>query len=258
MDTQKVIELVKRTKDIILDKKKAAEIEVKGYGDFVTQVDFAVQNFLFGELSSLYPDIQCVGEESDNKNTDYDKSMWILDPIDGTANLVYGLNQSAVSLGLVKNREPVFGVVYNPFSNELFWAEKGKGAYLGDKKISVTNAKTLSDSLISAGTSPYYKGLAEENFTEMCEVFKRCLDIRRFGAAAIDLCNLASGRIDGYFEKRLKPWDYAAGAIIVREAGGKITNFDLGEIAFDRPDDIIATNSNIHLELAELLKSVKR
>lgn len=258
MDTQKVIELVKKTKDIILDKKKASEIEVKGYGDFVTQVDFAVQGFLFKELSVLYPSIQCVGEESDNKNVDYEKSMWILDPIDGTANLVYGLNQSAVSLGLVEKGEPVFGVVYNPFSGELFWGEKGKGAYLHDKKLSVTKAEKMSDSLIGVGTSPYYKELADENFSEMCEVFKRCLDIRRFGAAALDLCNLAAGRIDGFYEKRLKPWDYTAGAVIVTEAGGKITNFNLGKIAFDRPDDIIATNSKIHSELADVLKNVKK
>lgn len=250
---EKVIDIVKQTKNIILDTNKKTAVTVKGWGNYVTQVDFEVQAFLKRRLHALYPSIQFVGEEETAAANFEDASVWVLDPIDGTANLIHNLNQSAVSLGLIKNYEPVLGVVYNPFTNELFYAEKGKGAYFNDERIFVSGTNSLKQSLISMGTAPYDKTLAEDVFSSTCEVYKRCEDIRRFGAAALELCYLAAGRTDGFFERNLKPWDYAAGAAILNEAGGKITNYSLGPVSFETPDDIIASNGKIHDELYSVL-----
>ncbi len=247
-----IIDLIKETKGIILDVRKQSDVTIKGYGNYVTQVDYSVQAFLKEFLFKLYPHIQFLGEE-EPKTINFDKAVWILDPIDGTANLVRNLNQSAVSLALVENRTPILGVVYNPFSDEIFYAEKGKGAFLNGKPIAVSNASSLKNSLISIGTAPYNKELADDIFHSVCEIYKRCEDVRRFGAAAIELCNLAAGRIDGFFEKHLKPWDYAAGAVILKEAGGKITNYEHGTISFEKPDDIIASNGLFHDELTSIL-----
>lgn len=248
-----IIDVVKRTKIIIMDVNKKSAVTIKGYGNYVTKVDFEVQTFLKNELHTLYPDIQFMGEEEATAVTFENNSVWILDPIDGTSNLIHNLNQSAVSLGLVANFEPILGVVYNPFSDELFYAEKGKGAYFNGRPISVSKKASLQESLISFGTAPYDKALADDVFSSACEIYKRCEDLRRFGAAALELCYLASGRTDGFFERNLKPWDYAAGAAILNEAGGKITNYSLGPVSFETPDDIIASNGKIHDELYSVL-----
>ncbi|MBQ7032817.1 MAG: inositol monophosphatase [Clostridia bacterium] len=249
----KVANLIQETKNIIFDARKKASVEVKGYGNYVTQVDYAVQNFLKENLRRLYPEIQFMGEEGDREVIDFDGLVWILDPIDGTCNLVRGLNQSAVSLGLVKNRVPILGVVYNPFAEELFYAEAGQGSYLNGVRISVSDAPTLHESLISLGTAPYNKELGRETFETAYEIYGRCEDLRRFGAAAIELCNLAAGRTDGFFERNLKPWDYAGGAAILKEAGGIITNYKGGAISFEKPDDIVASNGKIQNELLEIV-----
>ncbi len=249
----KIVELVKETKPIIFDREKRSNITNKGYADYVTQVDFEVQKFLSEKLAELYPDIQFMGEEGERKDIDMTKSVWILDPIDGTANLVHNFNQSAVSLGLVVNNEPILGVVYNPFSDEVFYAEKGKGAYLNGKEIHVTDSKTMKECIICAGTAPYYKDLARDTADTIYRVMCASEDIRRYGSAAIDLCNVASGRVDGFFERMLKPWDYAAGIAILTEAGGMATNYDLGSIAYDRPDNIIASNGLIHEEFRNIV-----
>ncbi len=249
-----ILSLVRNTREIIFDLDLKNNVDIKGYGNYVTQVDYNVQKFLRESLEKLYPEIQFMGEEGERESIDFKKSVWILDPIDGTANLVHNLNQSAVSLGLVENRVPVMGIVYNPFSDELFYAEKGKGAYLNGQQIHVSKAKTLSDSLISIGTAPYDKALGKETFDVVYEIYCKCQDVRRFGAAAIELCNLAAGRIDGFFEMNLKPWDYAAGVVILREAGGEIYNYDCEEISYEYPDNIIASNSKIQSELFEIIQ----
>ena len=130
---QNVIDLVKSTKEIVFSEEKLSEIVAKGYADFVTGVDLAVQSYIEGRLGEMFPDVQFMGEEGDKGTLDFSGRIWILDPIDGTSNLIHHLNMSAVSLALVENRIPVFGVVYNPFTDEIFWAEKGKGAYKNRK-----------------------------------------------------------------------------------------------------------------------------
>lgn len=250
----KVLSLVRKTKEIILDLELKNNVKEKGYGNYVTQVDISVQKFLRESLMRLYPAIQFMGEEGEQTSIDFKKPVWILDPIDGTANLIRGLRQSAVSIALAENGVPVLGAVYNPFSDELFYAEKGNGAYLNGDRIHVSDAETLRDSLISIGTAPYDKQLARETFDAVYEIYCGCQDIRRFGAAAIELCNLAAGRLDGFFEMNLKPWDYAAGAIILQEAGGEINNYEGNPVALAHPDNIISSNGKIHSELFHILQ----
>lgn len=253
---EKLIELIKETRKIALDRDSACDISVKGAADFVTKVDMGVQEFLRPRLAELYPDVQFMSEEKDNSEIDMDGKVWILDPIDGTTNLIHDYKMSAVSLGMTDKGVPVLGIVYNPFSDEMFYAEKGKGAYLNGKRISVANADTLEKSLISVGTSPYYKELADVNFELIKRFFIASEDIRRCGSAALDLCYLACGRIDGYFEQNLKPWDYAAGIAILREAGGTVTDMEGGEPSYMVPSHIIASNGKIHGEMQNLIKEV--
>lgn len=249
-----LIDLVKNTKKLIINVDVSSEFEVKGKADYVTKVDFAVQKFIKEELSKKYPEIQFMGEENDNLNLDLTKPLWILDPIDGTTNLIHDYKMSAVSLALMDEKEPILGIVYNPFTDEIFYAEKGEGAFLNGTKIEVCCAKKIDETIISIGTSPYEKYRADENFEIFKNIFINAQDIRRSGSAALDICYVAAGRLGGYLERGLKPWDYAAGSIILKEAAGKITNWESEEIDFGKYSDVLCTNSFIHDELRNLTK----
>ncbi|MGN1115401.1 MAG: inositol monophosphatase family protein [Candidatus Ornithomonoglobus sp.] len=252
---EKLLELIKETKKIALDRGSANDVTVKGLADFVTKVDMGVQEFLRPRLAELYPEVQFMSEEKDNSDIDFGGKVWVLDPIDGTTNLIHDYKMSAVSLGMVDNGIPVMGVVYNPFTEELFYAQKGKGAFLNGKAVKVTNADTLAKSLISVGTSPYRKELADKNFDIIKKLFTASEDIRRCGSAALDLCYTACGRIDGFFERNLKPWDYSAGITILREAGGMVTDMEGNEPSYQVPSDIVATNGIIHDEMMKILSA---
>ena len=217
--------------------------------DYVTQVDFSVQKHLTEELARLYPDIQFLGEEGQKHALDWMRPVWILDPVDGTTNLIHDFQESCVSLGLWDGRELVFGCVYNPFHEELFTAVKGQGAYLNGKKMTVSDRPDLRHSLIMVGTSPYEKNRADEVFDKMKRLFVASEDIRRSGSAAIDLCTVACGRADGFFEYNLKPWDYAASAAIIMEAGGSVTGLDGKPIFPGENAVVVASNGHIQQEL---------
>ena len=248
---QTLTELVHKTRPLILDTENARRITVKGQADFVTQVDTNVQAYLKERLLELDSHIQFMGEENHMNCIDSSRPSWILDPIDGTTNLIYDFRHSGVSLGYYDGSEVTMGVIYNPFTEETFAAAKGQGATLNGQPIRVTDNKALQNSLISLGTSPYDKELAEENFEMFLKIFKHSLDIRRSGSAALDLAYVACGRLDGYVEKNLKPWDFAAGAIILQEAGGKITDLCGQPLDFCRNQNILASNGKIHEELRE-------
>lgn len=185
----------------------------------------------------------------ENKDSEY---LWIVDPLDGTTNFAHDFPHFAVSIGLVKNGEIIMGVVYDPFKNELFQAAKGTGAFINSKPVEVSKISGLNKSLLATGF-PASKGKTlEENFTYFKEFICRSQAVRRPGSAALDLCYVAAGRLDGFWELNLSPWDVVAGACIVREAGGKITNFDSEEF---NPyiKNIIASNSLIHEQIKEVL-----
>ena len=254
MEWQAVIRLVEQAGAILLDRAAAQKITVKGRADYVTQVDFAVQEFLKTELAALTPSIPLMSEEQDNRTLDFSQPLWILDPVDGTTNLIHGFPASAVSLGLLEQGNVTLGVVYNPFRQELFTAKAGQGAFCNGASIQVKPTADLAHSLLAIGTSPYDRELIPKNFALFAKLFSRCEDIRRTGSAALDLCDLACGRTDGYLERNLKPWDYAGASVILTEAGGMLTDFAGQPVDFTQNSDCLASAPGLHPALLDLLR----
>ena len=254
---EQMVELVKSTKNIIFNEELSSAVTEKGLADYVTKVDTEVQSYLKEKLYQLRPDALFMGEEGEHKALDKSKPCWILDPIDGTTNLIHHYNTSAVSLALLENGKITKGIVYNPFTEQLFTSERGKGAYLNGKRISVSTRERQNDWLISIGTSPYEKDRADYLFELFKRIYKKTTDIRRSGSAALDLCYLACGMTDGYLEQNLKPWDYAAGSLILEEAGGRVTTWNGSEIDFYNNCDILAgTPKNHKMLLDEISKTL--
>lgn len=248
----KVIALVRKTKKIILNPLLRNNFHEKGVNDYVTAVDKEVSSFLKSGLKKLYKDIAFVSEEEDIK--DLQNNRWILDPIDGTVNLMFDYRLSSVSLGLMLDNKIVFGIVYNPFTSETFTAEKGKGAFLNGKQKLTVSQHPISKSLIEFGLGSTRKDEADESFNLAKEIFKDCIDIRRIASSALSICYIAARRIDGFLDKSLKPWDYAAASLILEEAGGIITDFSGHSIQFDFPTSIIASNGKNHNHLLGKVK----
>lgn len=254
MDYESIIALVKQTKSLIVSEDMRHDVHMKGFADFVTATDIAISNFLKKELQDRYPDIGFFCEEEDGQLSD---PSWILDPIDGTTNYVYGYPLSTVSLALYEGGQVVFGVVYNPYSDECFTAQKGKGAWVNGRRLSVIK-REMKDSIVEFGAGSSRKADADINFAIAKDIFKNCIDIRRICSSALDLCFMADGRIDGYFEQHLKPWDYAAGSLILTEAGGMLTDYDGQPLPMDRPSSIIASNGVIHREIQQIIGRYKK
>ena len=251
-DIEILIKLVKQTKQFVENREMADCVKVKGLADYVTQVDVGIQNFLKEKLSKLAPEIQFLGEEEGLHEMSC-STFWILDPIDGTTNLIHGYLHSVVSLGLCHEGEMVLGIIYDPFREEVFYAEKGKGSYLNGKPIHVSDAESLCQTMIGAGTAPYNRELATENFARIQRVYEASQDIRRTGSAAMDFAYTACGRQGGYFEVVLQPWDFAAGMIIIEEAGGMITDFEGKPLNPQKAGCVAASNGKVHQELLELM-----
>ena len=247
---QDVIELVKRTKTFVENRERASHIKVKGPADYVTQVDTDIQQFLAKELGRLAPEIQFLGEEEGLHQMTGD-TYWILDPIDGTTNLIHDYQHSVVSLGLYDKGEIVMGIVYDPFREDVYHAQKG--SFLNGNPIQVSAAETLGETIVAIGTSPYDKELAEKNFRCFQRIFEKSQDIRRTGSAALDLAYVACGRTGGFFEARLSPWDFAAGMLLVTEAGGRVTDYAGGPLNLLKRGSVVASNGKIHEALRALL-----
>ena len=164
VEITKIQDIVREAAKLFADRNAAEHIMEKGHCDYVTAVDEAVQAFMQKQLGALYSEIQFMGEEQDNSEIDMSGLVWVLDPVDGTTNLIHDYQSSAISLALLENREPILGIVYNPYMDEMFWAEKGKGSFLNGRPIHISNAGCMAESLISVGTSPYYKDKADEIF----------------------------------------------------------------------------------------------
>lgn len=252
MELQEIIALVKETKAFVGNRERAGHIKTKGRADYVTQVDTDIQSFLARELGSRFPDIQFLGEEEGLHEMLVD-TYWILDPIDGTTNLIHDYQHSVVSLALCEKGEITMGVVYDPFREDVYHAQKGKGSFLNGSPIHVSEAETLSETIVSVGTSPYDRELSEQNFQRIRRVFDSAQDIRRTGTAAMDLAYVACGRTGGFFEPKLSPWDFAAGQLLVREAGGRVTDFAGEALDLSRRGSVVASNGKIHGELRGLL-----
>lgn len=254
IDAEKIISLVESIKPLFEDNKRASRVTEKGKADFVTEVDYAVQKRIKDGLLEQYPEIQFMAEEKDNSEIDFSGDVFILDPVDGTSNLIHDFQHSALSLGYVENGILTYGIVYKPYTNELWCAEKGKGAFLNGERIHVSSVESLERSLVLFGTSPYHHEYADKVFETAKKIFLDCSDVRRLGSAALDLAYVASGRAECYFELNLKPWDYAAGVLLVEESGGKVTDYAGNPIHLDRPCDIFAGNGRINGAVQQYLQ----
>ena len=241
----KIIEIVKEAGKIILSahNQESTITAKEGKKNFVTKYDVAVQDFLFNELGKAFPEAEFVGEEGEN---DFKSNAlrFIIDPIDGTTNFVKDYHMSAISVALLQGKEVVAGVVYNPYLDEIFYAIKGQGAFCNGKKISVSS-QPMSNALILFGSAPYNKELFPKTMEILSEYFYKALDIRRGGSAALDLCYVACGRAELYFELVVSPWDFAAGKLLVEEAGGVVTSFEGEALSFEGKTSILAKNNVI-------------
>ena len=237
-----------------------AGVTVKpGDANFVTAYDVAVEDYLCRELSKQMPDAVIIGEEAEENHTELLRTSLalIIDPIDGTTNFIHNRRYSAISVGVCDHGTMTYGAVYHPYEDRLYHAEKDHGAFVltadGRDTPIHTADHTLAQSLSCFGTSPYYKEeLGEKTFRAAFEIFKHTRDIRRSGSAALDLAEIAAGSIDLFLEYRLSPWDYAAGSLLITEAGGKITQTDGSPITFDHPCSILAGNPKAHGEMLGL------
>jgi myo-inositol-1(or 4)-monophosphatase len=230
------------------------QVTKKRHNDFVTEVDQAAEQAIIDVLKAAYPDHAILAEESGPSANlhDENENVWIIDPLDGTTNFIHGFPQYCVSIALRQRGQITQAVVYDPNRNDLFTATKGGGAYLNDKRIRVTRRDKMADALIGTGF-PFrdMEGLSE--YMEMFRIMtERCAGLRRPGAAALDLAYVAAGRLDGFFEKGLEPWDMAAGSLLITEAGGIVGNF-VGDSDYLDKGQVLAGSPKIFAQMVALL-----
>lgn len=252
MDFERIIELVKQASQFVFDEELRQDVGMKGTADFVTAVDLKISSFLKEQLHILTPDIGFMSEEEE---CDLTARRWILDPIDGTTNLVYDYNMSSVSLAYYDGTQIAFGVIYNPFNGDLFVAKAGEGAYLNGTLLPQAPDRVLGDCLIEFGAGSTKKQYADESFALAKEVFVNCLDLRRICSSALAIAYVAAGKLNGYFEISIKPWDYAAATLILRECGGICTDWNGKPIQYDRASSFVCGTPKAH---AFLLSAIQK
>ena len=229
------------------------QVSIKGPGDFVTNCDKKVEKILIDELLKARPNYSILSEEIGEINND-DSFKWIIDPIDGTSNFLHGVPHFAISVGLEHNKEIICGIIYDPIKDEMFTAEKGNGSYLNNQRMRVSSRSKLEDCMIFTGGP---KREAKNRELALKEYYKFSIKlltpIRKLGSASLDMAYVAAGRCDGFWQRNLNYWDIAAGIILVKEAGGFVTDFN-GENEYIQNKTILATNAKINEEMIEVLK----
>lgn len=245
----------KAAKGLIRDFGELEHLQVsrKGPSDFVSAADIRVEQFLRYELKKARPDFSFLMEESGAESGADLTRRWIVDPLDGTVNFLHGIPHFAISIALEENGEITAAVVFNPVTDEMYTAEKGGGAFLNDRRLRVAARKSLSDSLFATGI-PFQGRPGHDLFlTRLSRVMAASSGVRRFGVASLDLAWVASGRIDGYWEEGVQPWDIAAGILLVREAGGYVTTVQ-GRGNPLETGSILVANPDLHPQLVDLVK----
>ncbi len=230
---------------------RVESIEYKGAVDLVTDVDRKSETLIVDFIRERFPDHDILTEEGQDK-TEGSSYRWIIDPLDGTTNYAHGYPVFCVSIGFEEEGELRLGVVYDPMLEELFVAEKDGGAYLNDRRIGVSATPTLDRSLLATGFPYDLRTSRENNLDHFSNFALRAQAIRRAGSAALDMCYVGCGRFDGFWELKLKPWDVAAGSLVVREAGGRLTDFDNSQFSI-YGYEVIASNGLIHREMVEVV-----
>ena len=229
------------------------QVSIKGPGDFVTASDKKVEKVLIDELQKARPSYSILSEEcGEIKN--YELFKWVIDPIDGTSNFLHGIPHFAISIGLEQEKEIICGIIYDPIKDEMFTAEKGKGSYINNQRMRVSSRTKLKDCIIFTGGPRQ----SSENKEIVLNEYKKftsevMIPIRKLGSGAVDLAYVAAGRCDGYWQRDLNYWDIAAGILLVKEAGGYITDFN-GKNDYINNKTIIAANSKINSEMIKILK----
>jgi myo-inositol-1(or 4)-monophosphatase len=229
------------------------QVSMKGPANFVSLADKRAEEMLYTDLAKARPGYGFIGEEGGNREGADKTHTWIVDPLDGTTNFLHGIPQFAISIGLAREGTIIAGVIYNPANDELYIAERGKGAFLNDQRLRVAGRRQMDECVIGCGLPHIGRGDLELSRREMTAIQNRVAGLRRFGAAALDLAFVAAGRLDGYWERDLKPWDIAAGQIMVREAGGTISGMAGNDDALTT-GHVICGNEFVHGELVKLLK----
>lgn len=245
---------IKAGKIVMKDFGKETKVEAKGIRDIVTKYDRASEEFIKKEILKKFPDHEFLGEES-GKTKSKSEYTWIVDPIDGTKNFARKIPLFAISIALYKKGKPLIGVVHNPVLQETFWAEKGKGAFKSSPwqkthRIHVSKTTALVNAILVTGFHPKS---TRKNLPIFAHLAAKTFGMRRTGSASIDLCYVASGLFDGFWEFDLKPWDIAAGVLILEEAGGKATNFDGSPLDF-KLEQFLGSNGKMHKTLSKEIK----
>ena len=232
------------------------QVSQKGPADFVTRADRKAEKVVVEELKKARPKWGFLLEEGGEIAGTDGQHVWVVDPIDGTTNFIHGIPHFAVSIGLTRNGEPVAGVIYNPITDELFAAERGGGAYLNDRRLRVSGRRDISDAAIACGIPHRGRGDHAEFRRELAQVQVKAAGIRRAGTASLDLAWVAAGRLDGYWERGLQPWDICAGIVMVREAGGFAADIDGGPNVMNT-GDIMAGNEHMQAQLKACIKAAR-
>jgi myo-inositol-1(or 4)-monophosphatase len=228
------------------------QVKYKGVVNLVTEMDLLAEKVIVSEIRKRYPDHSLLAEEKTDLRGD-SPYRWVIDPLDGTTNYAHGYPVFSVSIALEKAGEVILGVVYDPTRDELFVGKKGKGARLNGRKIHVSSTPKLSECLLATGFPYDIRETAADNFDHFRNFALRVHAVRRAGSAALDLCYVAAGRFDGFWEMKLGPWDLAAGSLMVKEAGGKVTDF-LGTPLVLDGKYVLASNGKIHREMLQILR----
>ena len=249
---------LKAAKGLIRDLGELEQLQVskKGPADYVSRADRRAEDILRAELVKARPAYGLLMEESGAVAGSDTSNRWIVDPLDGTTNFLHGIPHFAISIALERDGEPFAGVIYNPVPDEMYVAERGSGAFLNGRRLRVSGRRVVDEALFATGIP--FKGLPDhpQFLLQLARVMAVSSGVRRFGAAALDLAYVAAGRYDGYWENGLNPWDIAAGMVLVREAGGFVTDLDGGRTMFSG-GGICAGSSTMHAELLRLIAAAK-
>jgi len=252
----------KAARKLVHDFGEVEQLQVsqKGPSDFVSTADLMAEKTIREELARARPEYGMLMEESEETKGSDGHHRWIVDPLDGTTNFLHGIPHFAISIALERDGEMIAGVIYNPINDEMFWAERGTGAYLNDRRLRVSGRRELNQAVIATGVPHRGRGNAAQYLPVLERLIPEVAGIRRFGAASLDLAYVAAGRCDGFFEFGLSLWDIAAGIVLVREAGGYVSEISGGH-DLTQSGDILAANDRLHLPLGTLLRgasAVKR
>src|SRR3954454_16523473 len=229
------------------------QVSMKGPANFVTLADKRAEEMLHDDMTKARPGYGFIGEEGGRREGQDKSHTWIVDPLDGTTNFLHGIPQFAISIGLQREGTIIAGLIYNPANDDLYIAERGKGDFLNDQRLRVAGRRNLNECVIACGLPHIGRGDHELSREEMTEIQTKVAGLRRFGSASLDMAFVASGRLDGYWERNLSPWDMAAGTIIIREAGGVVSGMAGDDDAL-KSGHVVAGNEYVHVELVKMLK----